>query len=220
MSRFLVGAALLALVTSGCDENDAPYQAYYQPKVVRKPVVAVVPVIDSTQNDYSWNLSEALTASVFQKLVEHGSFFLVSPERVRKETKNLSETQNPFGIDTSWIKKTFQGNEFVVFLELVEHQEVLRQSRQSPLARQECPADLNMSMRVRVFDVRGNQPKVVLQEIVHDTRYVPRQFTKENFTQVAWGDPEFEYSTVGMAQADFTRRIVSRVEDYIQLAYN
>jgi hypothetical protein len=75
-----------------------------------------------------------------------------------------------------------------------------------------------MSVRVRVIDMRGKQPKIVLQELIHDTHHIPRQFTRANFYQVAWGKESFNISPMGLAHAQLTKEIASRLEDYILLA--
>ena len=116
------------------------------------------------------------------------------------------------------MKKSFQGDQFVVFLELVEHEEVYKQDRKKTADISECSADLNMSMRVRVFDLRGTEPKIVLQEMVHDSHFIPRQFTQTNFYQVPWGHESFSISPIGLAHAEFTKEIASRLEDYIVMS--
>lgn len=73
-------------------------------------------------------------------------------------------------------------------------------------------------MRVRVFDLRGKEPKIVLQELIHDSHFIPRQFTQANFYQVPWGHESFSISPIGLAHAEFTKEISSRLEDYILMA--
>jgi hypothetical protein len=73
-------------------------------------------------------------------------------------------------------------------------------------------------MRVVVVDNRGQQPEVILQEIVHDSHFIPRQFNQYNFHQVSWGNEEFTISPLGMAHTQFLKEISSRIEDYILLA--
>lgn len=219
MSRCILSVSLLALIAGGCgDKQSSQTQSYNQTATQTKPIVSVVPVIDNTKNTYDWSLSDELSSALYYRLSQQDRLFLVDAPRVRAKTKKLGEGQNPFGPDISWVKKNFHGDEFVVFLELVEHEEVLKQDRKRPSAQENCSADLNMSMRVRVFDLRGTEPKVVLQELIHDTHFIPRQFTHINFHQVAWGDESFNISPMGLAHSEFTKEIASRLSDYIQMA--
>lgn len=219
MSRFITCVSLLALLAGGCDDhnNQNNTQAYSQPAAKGKPTVSIVPIIDNTKSDYEWNLSDELSSTIYYRLAEQDSFTIVDAPHVRAKTKKL-KGENPFGPDVSWVKKAFQGDQFVVFLELVEHEEVTKQDRKKTADPKDYNADLNMSMRVRVFDLRGNEPKIVLQELVHDTHFIPRQFTQANFYQVPWGHESFSISPIGLAHAEFTKEISSRVEDYILMA--
>jgi hypothetical protein len=219
MSRFILSISLLALIAGGCGENDQnKSQAYTQPAIQKKPVVSIVPVIDNTKNDYEWSLSDEISSALYYRLGQQESFSIADAPRVRAKAKKLKEGQNPFGPDFSYLKSAFQGDDFVVFLELVEHEEVYKQDRKKTSDLQECSADLNMSMRVRVFDLRGTEPKVILQELVHDTHFIPRQFTQANFYQVPWGHESFSISPLGLAHAEFTKQISSRLEDYVLMS--
>lgn len=219
MSRFILSISVLALIAGGCNNNNQnTSQAYTQPASRGKPVVSIVPIIDNTKSDYEWNLSDELSSSLYYRLSQEGNVALVEAPRVRAKTKKLKENENPFGPDISWVKKVFQGDQFVVFLELVEHEEVYKQDRKKTADIQDCSADLNMSMRVRVFDLRGKEPKVVLQELIHDSHFIPRQFTTANFYQVPWGHASYSISPIGLAHAEFTKEIASRLEDYILMS--
>ena len=218
MSRFILSLSVLALIATSCDDRQSQMQSYNQTAAATKPIVAVVPVIDNTKNSYDWNLSDELSSGLYYRLSQQDRLFLVDAPHVRAKIKKLSEGQNPFGPDFSWVKKAFHGDEFAVFLELVEHEEMIKQDRKNPSEKESCAADLNMSMRVRVFDLRGSEPKIVLQELIHDTHFIPRQFTQLNFHQVPWGDVSFNISPLGLAHAEFIKTIASRLDDYIQMA--
>ena len=214
----LLAAAVLSLLTGGCNQHDnaSPVTHSEQPPSLR-PVVALVPVIDSTKSDLSWNLADEWTASLDYRLSDSDRLYLVDLKTTYETLQKAKPIPNPFGMDCRWLKKTFPKNEFVVFLEIVEHEEVLRQDKKNPVAPNLCTADLNMGVRVRVFDLRGDQPVAVLQEILHDTHFVPRPFTRANFDQIAWGEEGFDISPMGLAHATFVKEIARRIEDYILL---
>lgn len=220
MSRFILSVSLLALVAAGCSGNSTQgnSQAYSQPATKTKSIVSIVPIVDNTASNYDWNLSDELSSAIYNRLAQQDDFTIVEASRVRAKTKKLKQSDNPFSPDTSWLKKAFQGDDFVVFLELIEHEEVYKQDRKRTASLEECSADLNMSMRVRVFDLRESEPKVILQELVHDSHFIPRPFTQVNFYQVSWGHESFNISPLGLAHAEFTKEISSRLEDYISMA--
>jgi len=214
MSRLILSVSLLALIACGCDDNGNS-QSISQTSTQAKPIVSIVPVIDNTKNDVDWNLSDELSSMLYSRIAQKNHLHLVDSSHVRAKTKKLSDKNNPFGADITWTKQSFQGDDFVVFLELIEHEEVLNQNKRSPTDPSNCSANINISMRVRVLDVRGEEPRVILQELVHNSHSVARQFTQINFFQVPWGDPSYSISPMGLAHEEFTKEVSSRIEDYI-----
>lgn len=202
----------LALVT-GCNLNLIPQEDHKQQiQTVLKPVVVIAPVIDSTKEDMNWSLSNEFTYCIKHQLRQKNHLSLIDLD------KTLVLSQNPFGQDMSWLKKVFSHHEFVVFLELVEHNEVARQDDKKTIDSKKCSAELLMTMRVRVFDLRKDEPKVVLQELVHESHFIPRPFTRSNFQQEKWGHEMFTISPMGLAHAQFIKHICNRLEDYVLLA--
>lgn len=223
MSRFAFAPVFclsLALLACGCNKNNNQDSAQlYQSQ--NRPVVAIVPLIDRTSNpDISWSLSEELTTGLRRQLQQRDKLYLLSEQKMHALTKNLKDSYDPFGIDVSWAKQVFAKEQFVVFLELLEHDEVAayKTNQNSTQSAPSAPADLNMSIRIRILDLRSNRPQIVLQEIVHDSHHLPKQFTKAHFDQIAWGKENYHVTPLGMAHAALTKEVVSRVEDYILLA--
>jgi hypothetical protein len=213
MSRMLCTLALVALTLSGCE--DSPSHITSTSAIQDKPVVTVVPVIDSTKDTRAWNLSDELTAALYSQLSHQDRVYLVDFAQAQSKRRMLQESQNPFGSDVAWIKKAFHGDEFIVFLELIEHEEIARRNTGFSNT---AAADLEMSMRVRAFDVRAQTPKVILQEIVHRSYFIPHQYTASSqFHQISWQEDNYSLSPLGIAHADFVKEIASRLQDYIRL---
>lgn len=219
MFRFSLITIMATCVLTGCQQdNRSNDETAFQGEVNLKPVVAVIPVIDNTKNNLDWDLSEEFTSGIYYQLAQKDDLFLAPPSKVRSSIRNLRESNDPFGSDVSWIKNAFKENEFVVFMELIQHEEIYRQDRKNPKENSRCSADLNMSMRVRIFDVRGDQPKIVLQELIRNTHFIARPFTQENFFQSSWGNASFTVSPMGFAHEQFIKEISSRLDEYILFA--
>jgi hypothetical protein len=220
MSKVIITGILLALATTGCNErthHDDSLSSYQQTAPL-KPIVTLVPVINSTKSTLPWDLSTELTSAIDYRLASNNDLFLVDLNKTYATVKKLKNNQNPFGLDTSWIKRTFTDEEFVVFLELIEHEEILRQDKKQPGDPKLCSADLNIGVRVRIFDVRGDQPKVILQELIHHSHFIPRPFTQINFCQASWGDESFSISPMGLAHTALTKEITKRIQEYILIS--
>lgn len=207
----------LAFLLAGCEKDNPPNsQTLFYENGTAKPIVAIVPLIDSSHHPLSWNLSDEMTALVLYRLMQKDKFYLIDQEKVGSFVKRIKETNNPFDTDLSWIKRVFFDNEFVVFMELIEHEQSPIPTRELTAA-EDLPAELSMRVRVRVIDVRGEEAKVVFQEIIKDSHVIPKQFTQSHFAQVEWGKENYPISPIGIAHAQISKEIAARLEDYILL---
>jgi hypothetical protein len=214
MKSLLLSTLFLAAVATSCNRG-GPESAANSIQQIPQPIVAIVPIFDRTANsDVSWNLSDELTVGLNRKLAQKSKLYLADEKKMKLLARKFTSQNDPFSNDLSWVTRLYHGNEFVVFMELLEHREV----PVSQTANLNSPADLNISLKVRVVDIRAEKPRIVLQEILHDVHHVARQFTKANFQQIAWGQENFHVTPVAIAHTKFIKELATRVEDYILLA--
>lgn len=173
-----------------------------------KPLVALPAVIDTTSYDAPWSISDELTSSVAQIIAKGGKIFIQSQD-------DFAIASNPFSGDLSWMKREFQNQEFAVFLELVEH-DLIPSSK--PSKDNESSHYLKMGIRVRMIDLRSSQPKVVLQQIVRDSYYIPKTLLPVDYNAVSWGTDEYKNSPMGTAHSRIAQEVAARVSEYILLA--
>src|SRR5262245_5312978 len=103
MSRFFIALPILALIASGCD-NDHHSQGLIQSSLESKPSVAIVPVVDSTKNNYDWSLSDEFSSELYYRISQKNRIAISDVYQVRKKVNHLGEKNNPFGEDISWVK--------------------------------------------------------------------------------------------------------------------
>ena len=200
---------MLTLFAAGCgtcckDETSTRYHEDGR----AKPVAAMPLMIDTTSFDVPWSIPEELTSSIFQTIAKGGRIFIQSQD-------DFAIASNPFSGDLSWMKREFQNQEFAVFLELAEH-DLTSLSNQS--TDPEIANNLNMGVRIRVIDLRGAQPKVVLQEIVRESYYIPKTLFPVDYNSVTWGTEDYRNSPMGIAHARIAQEVAARVSEYILLA--
>ena len=204
---------LLSVLALSCSRGGEEVSRFHEDGRA-KPVIVVASLIDTTSFECAWSLSDEITTTLTSQIAQTGKIFVHS-------NAEFPFVENPFGTDLSWVKREFQNEEFVVFLELVEHQnKPAHKGRREPAnySPQEVSTNLNMSIRVRVVDIRASQPKIVLQEIVRDSYYVPKTLIPTDYTTVVWGSDEYRKSPMGIAHAQFIQEIAARITDYILLA--
>jgi hypothetical protein len=214
--KFFSLIASSAVLFTGCSSDRDSTASLYESSSL-KPAVAIIPLIDNSNHALGWNLSDEITFTLCSKLDRQNAFNLALPGKIKSQSKKMKGFNNPFGDDLDWVKTIFHEEEFVVFLEMIEHGEVPN-STNKKAPPETLSAQLNLSVRLRIIDVRGNSPKVVLQEILQDSHFIPRQFTSYNFHQTPWNTEEFFLSPVGIAHAQLIKELKGRIEDYILLA--
>ncbi|MBI3236458.1 MAG: hypothetical protein HYZ48_01930, partial [Chlamydiales bacterium] len=164
-----------------------------------------------------WSLSEEFTIEIGTRLKQEKKIHLQDIEKTYASLKKAKLRSNPFGNEIDWIGQVFTEEDFVVFLEIVEHDEVLKQDKQNPADPHLCSSDLNITLRVRVFDLTQDKPRVVLQELLHETQFIPAPFTYVNFYQSSWQEDAFSISPTGLAHAKLYKEASLRIKDYILL---
>jgi hypothetical protein len=204
-----ISTILIALAAASCAHNQNDQMSRFHDDGRAKPSVAVASLLDTTSFDASWSLSEELTQGVMNLVAGTGQIYVHSQEE-------SPFTENPFGSDLSWMKREFQGEEFVAFLELVEHE--FAPVKAKGVSLQEASSNLNMGIRLRVIDLRGTAPKIVLQEMIRDSYFVPKTLIPNDYSVEVWGTEAFRKSPMGIAHAQLIQEVATRITDYILLA--
>ncbi len=200
---------LLTLIAAGCCSRckDETATRYHEDGRA-KPVAALPAMIDTTSFDVPWSVSEELTSAIGQIISKGGKIFVQSQD-------DFAIASNPFSGDLSWMKREFQNQEFAVFLELAEHEWI---SSMEEAADFDAANTLSMGVRVRVIDLRGNQPKIVLQEMIRDSYYLPKTLLPVDYDAISWGTEEYKNTPLGIAHRQLAQQIAGRVSEYILLA--
>jgi len=205
--------AILALGAIACSNkvSQDQFTKYYDDGRA-KPIIAIAPIIDTTSFDSSWSLSEEFSSTLFSKLLGKGTLFLNN-----ENEKFLTTAENPFSNDLAWVKREFSPNEFVIFLEIVEHN-LVPVDRTQMVTSPETSSHLNVAIRIRIVDIRGNTPKIVLQELVRESQYFSRVLIPFDYNKFHWGTDEYIASPMGEAHANIVKQLVERINDYVLLA--
>ncbi len=184
-----------------------------------KPQVAIVPLYDRSSAKMPWNLSQELTEAFQEKIALSGRFYMTKDfDMLGVHLLSLQQI-NPFLDDINWLSEVETGTEFIVFLELVSHHLTPSGSGKTFFNRKLFQSySLDMTVRVKVVDIRQKQPKVILQEIVEEQYYIPWRFSSLNYQKGGWSKTAFALSPIGMAHNKMVKRASKQIEEYILLA--
>jgi hypothetical protein len=199
----------VAISFASCSKNNGEATRFYEDGR-SKPIIAITSMTDSTSFEAPWSLSEELTSLLSNRIAETGSIFVV-----RKD--GASYTENPFDADLTWMKREFPDHEFLVFLELVEHATV-PESKGAAEVPFETSMRLKMGVRVRVIDLRSPMPRIVLQELVRDSYFIPKTDIPVDYSVITWKSDDYAKTPMGIAHARLVEEIACRVSDYVHLA--
>lgn len=208
----------LCIALFGCTRNADQQVSRFHEDGRAKPVVTVIPVFDQSEAEIAWSLSEEFTSQLRQRLLNKNRFFLTASEEINAVTTTLTEENNPFSSDYGWIKEAFEGHEFVVFSELVEHDIHPKPLKNNFLDKLTPSCELSMTMRVRVFDLRNPEPEVVLQELIHQSHLIPKPSNLKMESPDRWKKMTFNVSPMGLAHSQLSKEVSKRIEDYILLS--
>lgn len=219
MRSFLAIAVVAGLLT-GCSHNSMESEnvTRFHDDGRAKPIVAVLPVIDHSGEDFPWNLSEELSYSVYNKFAKRGNFWIDSFAQSVRAAQKIPKKVDLFGKDLSWVKTHFPEHEFVVILELIEHDIHMKQQKNSIMDKLTPSCELDMAIRIRVFDVRNETPEVILQEVLTQTNMIPKQSGLAEKGSDRWKQRTYAVSPLGFSHIQLSKEIVRRVEEYVILA--
>lgn len=214
MLRLATALAAVTLLSSCCCNKSKEEQqaTKFYDDGRAKPIIAIAPIIDTTSFEAPWSISEEFSSILCTNLMSKGTLFLHA-----ENDKTLSSSENPFSSDLSWVKKEFSPNEFVVFLEIVQH-ELVPVEKTKFYDPTEVSSHLNVAVRIRIIDIRSSSPKIVLQELLTESQYVGRTLIPFNYQQNPWGSAEYISSPMGIAHSSLARQLVERINDYVLLA--
>lgn len=218
-----ISALLLAVASAcfftGCVSSYSD-TTLYQVDGRAKPIVAFLPVRDCTQEDethgITWDISRELTESLRSYLSDSSKIYLLKDRGTVAMTEHLMEME-PEKISRALLPG-LDAAEFVVLTELINRrEEPLRIRRLHPRypADKDASAVLALDFRVVVLDLRGDRPRVVLQEIVEHQEMLARPETNYNYDRVRWGSEAYRHTPLGLAHNKLVREVAARLENYI-----
>jgi len=208
----------LLLLACSCNTKQDVAQTRFHDDGRAKPTVAFVPVFDRSGAELPWSLSEEMSATIKRRLQKQSNVYLAHPSAVAQSTSMLTQQNDPFGKDISWTKEAFLSHEFVIFTEVVEHNVHERASSESMWDKLAPSGELDMTMRIRIIDLRGSDPEIILQEMISQSHLLPKSNLEMPKGEDKWKKKTYLVSPLGFAHLQMTKEVTKRLEEYILLA--
>lgn len=184
-----------------------------------KPKIALVPIIDSSESDLPWDLSEEFTEAIESRLKQSEELFLTQDFEILGKNPDIFAQINPFFEDMNWLYESNSVTEFIVFIELVNHKLIPKEQDARFFSLSMGPQfTLEIAFRVKVVDIRKETPKVVLQEILEDSFPISWRLASADYGENGFSKTAFFLSPIGSAHLQMIKKISQQVQDYILLA--
>lgn len=204
---------LVVVLFTGCRPQYSDFFPYHDDGSA-KPHVAFVPVINRCPDPLPWNVADELTKDIRTDLMKKGDLFLFRAEDVKKQLANISDKELTSSKDLMPFLY-FQPAHFVVLLELVDYRVVpYKRGTIKPLYIAKIDSDdasvLMMKVRLKIVDIRGNEPRIIRQEVIASNHMVTNNALAES--KAVRKSAAFLSSPFGLAQARFSRDVAEKIE--------
>jgi hypothetical protein len=188
--------------------------------------VTITSIYDHQDIKLPWSLAEDLTDMIRTRLINKGNVFVANPPLPKVENEEEPsitvlehyDENKSLVVHNENLKAKFPDSEFVVFMELAQHQVHPKQENDSFIDKITPSHALDISLRIRIYDLRGEIPKVILQEMIEQKHLLPKQFAKLDYDSALWGKKTYSISPMGFAHAQLVKEISNRIENYLILA--
>lgn len=207
--KLLIGA--LVLILSSCAQNKTTEQAKFHDDGRPKPIVAIYPIVDCSENNLKWNLADEISNQMRKNIVGKNKLYLMNVDNFAFPPM---KSQNLFN-ESYWSSKEGFAFEYVCLVEIMEHEFTPRDTTKPD---KRVSHDLDITLRVKVLDLRGSDPVVVLQEIIHQRNFIPWQFNFINYEKTTPRKGGFSLTPVGLAHRKIIKTVTARIEEYILLS--
>lgn len=210
MSRLFLLLPLL-LLSACCQNNNC------QPPVLCqrcRPQTALVPVVNGVDCPVQWDLSREMTNEVVDSMIDRSTLSITPLAHYRSAIDQISGA-DLFGKDLSFANH-FANNDFLVLMELVKHDTVPYSKERFPHITihrpAECHAVLALGMRLRVLDLRSEEPRIVLQELVECDQLITNRAAKIDYSTLSCESKGYQETPMALAHHLLAEEIAEKVE--------
>lgn len=214
MLRLLMGLLCLSLFGGCCGPYYEDFFPYHDDGT-RKPHVALLPVQNGTGQLLPWDLAEELTHYARYETMNNGMLFVYPLNKVEEILDTCSGVD--FFTPDLGFARLFPGADYLVVAEMIEHSTEPYQLGYPYLFGQpsyKTHSILVMKMRIRIIDIRAENPRIVLQEVISNSYAVPEDPDSIS-DQMSRSECGFVTCCYKLAYQKLMRNFVCRVEQVI-----
>lgn len=220
LSQVTVIRALFLILSFSVFSCGGPYHIDYFPiddEGQVKPKVVLVPLIDSSEHELSWDVADELAKNIDEELKSLGECYVPYGKEVGVIWNKRYEIDF-FSSDLSYAKE-FKQTDYIVALELIEHSlsaiqsmELLSKKRKDSFLANQL---ITSRVRIKVIDIRYETPKIILYEVFKSCyKFTPSKNTELDL-KVCLNEEGYNKTPYGIAHKRLAKNLAARLAKVI-----
>lgn len=200
---------LSLILLSGCSTYNS---ALYKTGGKSKGIVLMLPVTENfhmreKNKIYTWDLKEEFNREISKRFSLSNKIYLLKQSVSSKVAEQFFSPEG-FFISNQVINQLLPA-EFVVATELLDQNELIDDLGNGIIT---------ASLRVRVYDLRKEEVKLIYQEIMEASQPIVASNVND-YVRYSWRSKVFDSTPMGLMHNRLMRELVGRVEGYICANY-
>lgn len=220
-TKKLLAVALLGILMTSCGRPHMSMQSYkYYENAKKKPVVAMLPIVCKVDYTLPWDLSEELSSEIQRRLINQSVVYLNTVE-MPESLRTKLDAEDSIALTKEDYAQLSGKNDFVVLIELIDHSDapyhknhLVREDSNQVLDRM-----LSVKVRLNVIDIRTDDAKIVLREILPFEQQIPYEAGLVDYERVVWGSDAYPATPYGKTHARLEKDVSRQIEKYISIAH-
>ena len=181
----------------------------------KKPVVAIVPILDKANHELPWNVGNEILHGVTSQFKERRTLSVL-PEKVVLQAFPEVSTIDYFTKELAFFE-AFRNLDvdYVVLAELFEHERVpYIRGKIQPIFKANGKVDnvIKMKLRIKVVNLKESSPKVVHFEIVESNHMIQRHEDYLDYSKINWKNEHYLTTGVGISHDRLIKEVRQRIE--------
>jgi hypothetical protein len=161
-----------------------------------------------------WDISHEITNEVVDSMLDRSTLNITPLAHYRGAIDQIAGA-DLFGKDLSFANH-FASNDFLVLMELVKHDTVPYNKEHFPhitsRRSSECHSVLELGVRLRVLDLRSEEPRIVLQEFVECDQLITKRAAQIDYSLLDCESKSYHDTPLALAHQVLAQEIAEKVE--------
>lgn len=214
MIKQALSCCFLFLLLAGCQKHTTQCSNYvaYTDEGTLKPRIALASVTDSSGTNLSWDVSDEIISGINYYMRLDGELNVIPQNDVYAKMALLGDI-DPYAANLTPWKSFCNNDDFIVLIDVFKREELpYEKGKFSQIycdTLNQSGNVLSLKARLKIIDIRAQQPKLVLYEVNDFNYMLPLGY--ENQQIAKWGDPDYNRTYIGKVHDRLICQLTQRI---------